>query len=152
MEELWKGYTRPAIRNRRVYPFSVPSDKRLCLTSVKDMGAVAARCVLENFDGALDVVSDALTPREMAAAFSAAQGGPPVAHRQAWLLFVASRVLLPELHAIIRFYRGTDFRPYIASTDLRDALPGLPPLQTFAAFLDETRWADADRSYDDLAR
>ena len=63
MEELWKGYTRPGI-GRGTYAFSVPRDKPLCLTSVKDMGAVAARCALEGVAPAtpLDVVSDVLTP------------------------------------------------------------------------------------------
>ena len=28
----------------------------------------------------------------------------------------------------------------------------LPPLQSFASFLEETKWSDADRTYEDLAR
>ena len=44
MEELWKTYTRPSIVTKRTYAFSVRRDKLLCLTSVRDMGAVAARC------------------------------------------------------------------------------------------------------------
>lgn len=147
MEELWKDYTRPSILKKRVYPFSVPTDKTLCLTSVKDMGKVAARCILENVSGELDVVSDALTPAEIAGAFSDAQG-EVVRHKQTWLLFFASRILLPELYRIIRFYRSVSFAPYVAARpDLRARFSGLPPLDTFSNFLEETRWADADRDF-----
>ena len=152
MEELWKTHTRPGI-TKRTYAFSVRRDKPLCLTSVKDMGSVAARCAVEGFssDAPLDVVSDVLTPAEIAAAFGAAQG-EAVRHRQAWLLYILSRALLPELHQIIRFYRTTDFGGNAARrNDLLEAFETPPKLQPFAAFLEETRWADAERTYKDLA-
>mmetsp|Transcript_16572 Transcript_16572/g.49486 ORF Transcript_16572/g.49486 Transcript_16572/m.49486 type:complete len:337 (-) Transcript_16572:27-1037(-) len=153
MEELWKDYTRPGIvGKKRTYAFSVPRDKPLCLTSVKDMGAVAARCALEGVApaGPLDVVSDVLSPAEMAAAFGAAQG-EAVRHKQAWVLFLLSKALLPELHQIIRFYRNTDFGPNAESRgELLAAFEEPPALQDFAEFLRETRWAEADRTYEDL--
>mmetsp|Transcript_16593 Transcript_16593/g.51649 ORF Transcript_16593/g.51649 Transcript_16593/m.51649 type:complete len:663 (-) Transcript_16593:71-2059(-) len=154
MEELWKGYTRPSIA-KGTYGFSVPRDKPLCLTSVKDMGAVAARCAFEDAAPAapLEVVSDVLSPLEMAAAFGDAQGSS-VKHRQSWALYLFSRVLLPELHQIIRFYRKTDFEPYAAAAApaMAAALREPAPLQSFAGFLEETGWGDASRTYEDLAR
>jgi len=153
MEELWKTYTRPGILTKRTYAFSVRRDKPLCLTSVKDMGAAAARCAVEGVapESPLDVVSDVLTPAEIAAAFGAAQG-EAVRHRQAWLLYVLSRALLPELHQIMRFYRTTDFGGNAARrNELLEAFETPPKLQPFAAFLAETRWADAERTYEDLA-
>ena len=131
-----KTHTRPGI-TKRTYAFSVRRDKPLCLTSVKDMGSVAARCAVEGFssDAPLDVVSDVLTPAEIAAAFGAAQG-EAVRHRQAWLLYILSRALLPELHQIIRFYRTTDFGGNAARrNDLLEAFETPPKLQPFAAFL-----------------
>ena len=153
MEELWKTYTRPGILTKRTYAFSVKRDKPLCLTSVKDMGSVAARCCLERVapEAPLDVVSDVLTPAEIAAAFGAAQG-EAVRHRQAWLLYVLSRALLPELHQIMRFYRTTDFGGNAARrNELLEAFETPPKLQPFAAFLAETRWSDGERTYEDLA-
>ena len=62
------------------------------------------------------------------------------------------RALLPELHQIIRFYRTTDFGGNAARrNDLLEAFETPPKLQPFAAFLEETRWADAERTYKDLA-
>ena len=151
MEELWKDYTRPGIK-KGTYAFSVPRDKPLCLTSVKDMGVVAARCLLEARTGTLEVVSDVRTPGGLADDFAAAQGGA-VVHKQAWALYWISKFALPELHQIMNFYRKTDFSPAI---DARDAFAAsfaeLPPLQSFASFLEETKWSDADRTYEDLAR
>ena len=72
--------------------------------------------------------------------------------RQAWLLYILSRALLPELHQIIRFYRTTDFGGNAARrNDLLEAFETPPTLQPFADFLAETRWADAERTYKDLA-
>jgi uncharacterized protein YbjT (DUF2867 family) len=45
MEELWKGYTRPAIL-KGTFPFSVPHERKLYLTSVKDMGWLAGKLLL----------------------------------------------------------------------------------------------------------
>ena len=73
-------------------------------------------------------------------------------HRQAWLLYVLSRALLPELHQIMRFYRTTDFGGNAARrNELLEAFETPPKLQPFAAFLAETRWSDGERTYEDLA-
>ena len=150
MEELWKDYTRPGIK-KGTYSFSVPRDKPLCLTSVKDMGVVAARCLLEARTGTLEVVSDVRTPGGLADDFAAAQGGA-VVHKQAWALYWISKFALPELHQIMKFYRTTDFGGNAARrNDLLEAFETPPKLQPFAAFLEETRWADAERTYEDLA-
>ena len=45
MEELWKGYTRPGILKGK-FSFSLPSDRQIYLTSVKDMGHLAGTCLL----------------------------------------------------------------------------------------------------------
>jgi hypothetical protein len=42
MEELWKDYTRPAIL-KGSFPFSVPSDRPVYLTCVRDMGRLAGK-------------------------------------------------------------------------------------------------------------
>jgi uncharacterized protein YbjT (DUF2867 family) len=42
MDELWKDYTRPAIL-KGSFPFSVPSDRVIYLTSVRDMGRLAGK-------------------------------------------------------------------------------------------------------------
>ena len=37
MEELWKSYTRPSILEKGKFPFSTTSDRKIYLTSVRDM-------------------------------------------------------------------------------------------------------------------
>ena len=153
MEELWKSYTRPAVL-RGKFPFSVPPDRPVSLTCVRDMGRLAA-AALCGADGAgdssrrraVDVASDVLTPAQIAAAFGTAQGGK-VAHQQNRALYYASRVLLPELYRITRHYRKTHVPVDVA--ELEAAFPGLA-LTRFAAFLEETGWADTTRAYADLA-
>jgi uncharacterized protein YbjT (DUF2867 family) len=92
MEELWKAYTRPPILKGK-YPFSLPPDRAVYLTSVRDMGRVAGAC-LARADAApatgtgarrLNVASELTSPAGMAKAFAAAQGTPCV-HSQARLL------------------------------------------------------------------
>eukprot|EP00306_Pavlova_sp_CCMP459_P004418 CAMPEP_0185157124 /NCGR_PEP_ID=MMETSP1139-20130426/1564_1 /TAXON_ID=298111 /ORGANISM="Pavlova sp., Strain CCMP459" /LENGTH=359 /DNA_ID=CAMNT_0027722181 /DNA_START=97 /DNA_END=1176 /DNA_ORIENTATION=- len=158
MEELWKEYTRPGIvGGKRVYAFCVPSDKQLCLTSVYDMGRVAACCALDAPAFAsgqatvLDVVSCVRTPAQMAEDFSNAQGGPPVRHKQAWALYLASKVLLPELHDIIRFYRQTNFSTSFGAPEALTArfakLDSLKSMESFSQFLQNTRWAEVERTF-----
>jgi uncharacterized protein YbjT (DUF2867 family) len=153
MEELWKGYTRPAVLRGR-YPFSVPADRPVYLTSVRDMGRLAGTILGGTADDASDydrdwainVASDVLTPRGMADAFARAQGSACV-HDRSRLFGLLARLFFRDLHEVIRFYRTST-----ETTDV-EALGGRYPglLTSFEAFLEETRWGDADLTYKDLA-
>ena len=46
MEDFWKKYTRPSILNAGKFPFSIPSDRKLHLTSVRDMGRLAGTILM----------------------------------------------------------------------------------------------------------
>lgn len=152
MEELWKSYTRPSIINQGKYPFSIPSDRPICLTSVRDMGRLAGTILLrqqqqQQKNRIMNVAGDMLTPTEMAAAFGRAQGSKCVKHNRGRMLEWIARLFFKDLYQIIRFYQTST-----ATTDvsaLQTEFPGL--LTSFASFLDETHWSDTDRTYDDLS-
>ncbi|EFN56307.1 hypothetical protein CHLNCDRAFT_51737 [Chlorella variabilis] len=150
MEELWKRYTRPAIL-KGTFAFAMPPDKPLHLVSVKDMGRVAAQVVAapDEFVGrAVPLAGDALTPVQLAAAFSAAQRhAPPVAykHLPAWPFWLLNR----DLYRICRFY-STQARTAWGMATLwvgygidAEACRARFGLQSFAEFLEETSWGDA---------
>ena len=149
VEELWKDYTRPQIL-KGTYPFSVPPERPVYLTSVRDMGRLAGTCLAAEAPppggSTFNVASDVLTPVQLAAAFGDAQGSPCV-HRRARLLRLIARLLLPDLYEVIQFYRTSTETTDIDALERR--FPGL--LTPFAAFLKETNWADAEATYDDLA-
>ena len=194
MEELWKSYTRPPILKGK-YPFSLPPDRDVYLTSVRDMGRLAgsrrlrppprpfpdlsgncpagsclagppppadgpldqtsrARCPGHVHDASatslvgrvINVASEVSTPAGMAEAFAAAQG-TPCEHKQARLLRWIARLFLPDLYEVIQFYRTSTETTDVAA--LERQFPGL--LTPFAAFLEETRWGDAEATYEDLA-
>ena len=149
MEELWKGYTRPQILKGK-YPFSVPPDRPIFLTSVRDLGRIAGTCLAVTPPSAsgctFNVASDVLTPVQLAAAFAAAQGTPCV-HKRARLLRLIARVALPDLYEVIQFYRTST-----ETTDIEALEQRFPQLLTrFDSFLEETRWADENATYEDLA-
>lgn len=139
MEELWKDYTRPGIL-RGTFTFSVPGDKPLYLTSVKDMGRIAAL----NFKHpglrrpVRAVASDVRTPQEMATAFRAN-------FKRDRLFYFISKFIAPELHSIINFYITSDLQ--VDMDDLAD----FGPLTSFPSFLEETGWFDPSRSYASLS-
>jgi len=149
MEELWKSYTRPPILKGK-YPFSLPPDRDVYLTSVRDMGRLAGSCLAgppPPADGrVINVASEVSTPAGMAEAFAAAQG-TPCEHKQARLLRWIARLFLPDLYEVIQFYRTSTETTDVAA--LERQFPGL--LTPFAAFLEETRWGDAEATYEDLA-
>ena len=154
MEELWKGYTRPSILRGR-YPFSVPADRRVYLTSVRDMGRLAGTILGETGGGARDddgrdwainVASDVLTPRVMADAFANAQGSACV-HDRGRLFGLLARLFFKDLHEVIRFYRTSTETTDVEALGVR--YPGL--LTPFEEFLEETRWGDAGLKYEDLS-
>lgn len=71
-------------------------DKPLQLVSARDLGLAAAACLQqrERFAGqAIPLAADALTPLQLCAVFSAAQGGAPVKHSRppAWLFWLLNR-------------------------------------------------------------
>jgi uncharacterized protein YbjT (DUF2867 family) len=153
MEELWKSYTRPSIVHKGKYPFSIPPDRQIYLTSVRDMGRLAGTILLrqqqqqQRENRIMNVAGDMLTPTEMAAAFGRAQGSKCVHNRGRLLEFIA-RLFFKDLYQIIRFYQTSTATTDISA--LRTEFPGL--LTSFASFLDETRWGDPDRTYDDLSQ
>lgn len=149
MEELWKTYTRPKIL-KGTYPFSLPPDRTVYLTSVRDMGRLAGMCLAGTAPPAagrrLNVASDVLTPALMAEAFASAQGAP-CTHKQARLLRWIARLLLPDLFEVIQFYRTST-----ETTDVEELHAEFPGLLTpFATFLEETQWNDREATYEDLA-
>lgn len=141
MEELWKDYTRPSILRKGVFTFSVPGDKPLYLTSVKDMGRIAAL----NFQrpelrrDIRDIASDVRTPGEMAADFQAKFKRDRVFY---WL----SKFIAPELHSIINFYIRNDL-----TVDIAELTELFGPLTSFSTFLEETDWFDPSRTYASLS-
>ena len=150
MEELWKSYTRPPILKGK-YPFSLPPDRAVYLTSVRDMGRLAGACLASGETPGtagrrINVASDVLTPSLMADAFADAQDAPCV-HSQARLLRWIARLFLPDLYEVIRFYRTSTETTDVEA--LSKEFPGL--LTPFASFLDETGWGNRTATYDDLA-
>lgn len=148
MDELWKKYTRPAIL-KGSFPFSLPPERMVHLTSVRDMGRLAAACLASpatTVGRKINVASEVLTPRQIAAAFAAAQGRPCV-HTRNRLLYLLSRVLLPDLYEVLRFLHSSTEMTDVAALDAE-----FPELLTpFARFLEETRWGDDNLTYDDLS-
>eukprot|EP00634_Sargassococcus_sp_CCMP2135_P003365 CAMPEP_0198654540 /NCGR_PEP_ID=MMETSP1467-20131203/7783_1 /TAXON_ID=1462469 /ORGANISM="unid. sp., Strain CCMP2135" /LENGTH=335 /DNA_ID=CAMNT_0044390527 /DNA_START=42 /DNA_END=1049 /DNA_ORIENTATION=+ len=139
MEELWKKYTRPTILKKKRFEFSVGPNRVIYLTSVRDVGRLAARAFSADEDDvpkAIDVASDAKTPTQMAAAFG-------VPYRRNRLLPLVARLLAPELFQILRFYQTSSHHP--KSIPFADV-----SLTSFEAFLAESHWSDPSRSYDTL--
>ena len=89
-----------------------------------------------------------LTAQQVAATFAQAQGSSCV-HKQNRLLVWMSRLFFRDLYEVIRFYRRSTETTDIHA--LRAAFPGVT-LTTLAAFLEETDWADRDRTFEDLSR
>jgi uncharacterized protein YbjT (DUF2867 family) len=147
MEEFWKGYTRPSIL-KGSFPFSVQPDRPLHLITTKDMGRVAAY-VMQHPDRyigrAIELAGDMLTPTQMAAEFSQAQG-TPVRYRSVppWIFLLLFRKSLFDL---IQWYRQQGYQADV--NYLREQeFPGL--LTTFRSFLQETDWANPELTYEDL--
>ena len=143
-EEWWKRYTRPSVL-KGTLPLALPPDTRLQLTSVHDVGRLAALALGEPnaFAGrAISLAGDEMTPLDMAAAFSSAQGSP-VAFKSmhAWPLFFIQR----DLYDVVRFIRDTGY-----GVDVASCRREFPWLLSFAEFLQMTHWGDASRSYDSL--
>jgi uncharacterized protein YbjT (DUF2867 family) len=146
MEEFWKKYTRPSIL-KGVFPFSIQPNKPLHLITTKDMGRVAAY-VIKNRDKyigqEIELAGDLLTPKQMAAAFSKAQGIPVVyKETPAWIFIL---LLRKELFDLIQWYRTKGYQADVQH--LREEFPGL--LTTFGEFIEETNWANKELTYESL--
>lgn len=146
MEEFWKHYTRPSVL-KGSFPFAVQSNKPLHLITTKDMGRVAAYVMKHRsryVGQAIELAGDVLTPQQMAEAFSKAQGRPVIYKEiPPWIFLLLFRKSLFDL---IQWYRNKGYQADVSH--LREEFPGL--LTTFADFLEETHWADASLTYQDL--
>jgi uncharacterized protein YbjT (DUF2867 family) len=106
MEEFWKRYTRPGLIAKGTFTFSLPSDRPLQLVAARDVGLAAAHALRSADPGAwagrrLPLAGDELTPAQMCAAFSRAQGGMPVKQScpPAWLFWFLSRLVAGQQRA-----------------------------------------------------
>lgn len=148
MEEFWKKYTRPSIL-KGAFPFSIQPDKPLHLITTIDMGRVAAY-VMKNPDKyigqEIELAGDVLTPKQLAEAFSQAQG-ITVVHKEtpAWIFLL---LFQKELYALIQWYRHKGYQADVQH--LRQEFPGL--LTTFDEFLQETNWANKELTYESLSQ
>lgn len=78
MEEYWKTHNRPDIL-QGVFRLTHAPDFRQKFLAVRDLGRIAAMVMRDRdrYAGrAIELATDELTPTELAAAFSAAQGTP----------------------------------------------------------------------------
>lgn len=146
MEEFWKKYTRPSIL-KGVFRFSLQPDKPLHLIATKDMGRIAAYVMKhpsKYIGKEIELAGDVLTPKQLAEAFSLAQG-IPVVYKQipAWIFLL---LLRKELFALIQWYRTQGYQADVKH--LREEFPGL--LTTYSEFLEETNWANSELTYENL--
>ncbi len=154
MEELWKDISgRPKILAGK-FSFALPPDRKIYLTSVRDMGRLAGRILQSDarsgpsattFMRRINVASDYLTCREMSIAFAAAQGTPCTFSRARWIE-VLSWLFFRDLYSIIHYYQTMTEPTDIEA--LKREFPG--DIQSFPEFLSDTRWGDASRKYDDF--
>ncbi|BAY99359.1 NmrA family protein [Tolypothrix tenuis PCC 7101] len=146
MEEFWKKYTRPSIL-KGTFPFSIQPDKPLHLITTKDMGRVAAYVIqhpAQYIGREIELAGDVLTPKQMAEAFSQAQG-IKVIHKEtpAWIFLLLWQ---KELFNLIQWYRHQGYQADVQQ--LRQEFPGL--LTTFSEFLAETHWNNPELTYESL--
>ena len=146
MEEFWKHYTRPSVL-KGSFTIAVQPDKTRQLITTKDMGRVAAYVMKHRsryIGQAIELAGDVLTPKQMAEAFAIAQG-KPVTYKGVppWIFLLLFRKSLFDL---IQWYRNKGYQADVPH--LRQEFPGL--LTTFADFLEETSWANANLTYQDL--
>jgi hypothetical protein len=152
MEELWKSYTRPSILAGK-YPFAIPSDRYVYLTSVRDMGRLAGtvlqqqQSTIGNDVCNINVASDKLTPPMMAEKFAQAQNSRCV-HKRSRFFGLLARLFFKDLYEVIQFYRTST---EITNIDvLKNQFTGVQ-LTSFDSFLEETQWGDKTLTYEDLS-
>jgi len=153
MEEFWKHYTRPAIQ-KGTFPLSVPSDRPIYLTSVRDMGRLAGTIIQKQQEKdqtnenvrTINVASQVMTPFQMAEAFGKSQD-TPCRHAKSRMFALLVRLFFKDLHEVIQFYRTSEETTDIAA--LKQQFPDVS-LTPFDTFLSETKWGHSDLTYDDL--
>jgi hypothetical protein len=93
----------------------------------------------------IELAGDVLTPKQMAKAFSKAQG-IPVVHKEipAWIFLL---LLRKELFDLIQWYRTKGYQADVKRLR-EEEFPGL--LTTFSEFLEETNWVNEELSYENL--
>lgn len=154
MEDFWKKYTRPSILDGK-FPFSIPSDRKVYLTSVRDMGRLAAMILLrgsggnggEDEDGIMiiNVASDILTPHEMAQTYAKVQGSKCIHTRNHFFALLA-RLFFKDLHELMRFYSTSTEETDVEA--LKHRFPEVR-LTSFEDFLVETNWKNRELTYED---
>jgi len=152
MEELWKKYTRPAIL-KGTFQFAMPPTNTQQFVSCRDMGFAAATVLkrAKEFEGrSIELAADEMQWQQVAEAFSANQqaaGLPAVQYKEAG--FVTENIfwlISDDLWNIIMFYRH---RGYEANVEECKKL--FPGLTSFQDFLKLTKWADPQKTYEDLS-
>jgi NmrA-like family len=154
MDEFWKKYTRPSILAGK-FPFSVPSDRSIYLTSVRDMGRLAGTIIMKqqqklslstiNHHCIVNVASDVLTPNKIAKAFATEQGSPCI-HKKNHIFALIVRFFFRDLYEIIRFYRKST-----ETTDIDNLKQEFPSLLTsFSTFLSESNWSNRELTFESL--
>uniref|UniRef100_A0A7S0TA99 NmrA-like domain-containing protein n=1 Tax=Pseudo-nitzschia delicatissima TaxID=44447 RepID=A0A7S0TA99_9STRA len=148
MEELWKKYTRPSIL-KGTFPFSVPSDRKIYLTSVRDMGRIAGTCILQKAEigKTVNVAGDVLTAADIAATFGNFQQ-QDCKHSPGRVFALFCRLFFRDLYQIIRFYRKSTETTDVSA--LRAKFPGL--VTDLGTFLDETEWKNEELSYENFSQ
>ena len=160
-EELWKEYTRPEILKGR-YPLPCNRWKKTYLTSVRDMGRLAGTVIArqeaeEEMNNKqeissstsiriINVAGDHLTGPQIAKCFSKAQGTNVQYYNNHELTNMAKKSF-PDLYEQIKFLQTNKEMTNIRK--LKREFPGL--ISSFEEFLEETKWSDCDRKFDDLS-
>lgn len=155
-EEIWKEYTRPDILKGR-YPLPVNRWRKIYLTSVRDMGRLAGTIIARrNYDTTqenkfqsttriLNVAGDHLTAPQIARIFGKAQGMKCRHYNNREL---TAKESFPDLYEQIHFLQHSREKTNIRA--LKKEFPGL--ITSFAEFVDETQWADSEKTFEDLSR
>ena len=156
-EELWKEFTRPEILQKGRYPLPCNRWKKTYLTSVRDMGRLAGTIIARD-ESAIDtsmestsirilnVAGDYLTGPQIAKCFGKAQGSKVRYYNNHELTKMAKKSF-PELYQQIKFLQTNKEKTNIRM--LKREFPGL--ITSFSEFLEETKWSDRERKFDDLS-
>ena len=160
-EELWKQFTRPEILKGK-YPLPCNRWKKTYLTSVRDMGRIAGTIIARQESEEetnnkqkissstniriINVPGDHLTGPQIAKCFSKAQGSK-VRYYNNYKLTKMAKKSFPELYQQIKFLQTNKETTNIEK--LKREFPGL--ISSFEEFLEETKWSDLDRMFDDLS-
>ena len=148
MEELWKKYTRPSIL-KGTFPLSVPSDRKVYLTSVRDMGRIAGTCILQKAEigKTVNVAGDVLTAADIATTFGNFQQ-QDCKHSSGRVFALFCRLFFRDLYQLIRFYRKSTESTNVSA--LRAKFPGL--MTDLGTFLNETEWKNEELAFENFSQ